>query len=426
MITQAHETTELTFRINAPVFLPFYNRWGENAYHTMEKFSYNPFTLNASSTSGSPVLISENKFFGFLNRSGGEFAFDGCSTLTVTLYKGQKLYYNENCNPYEEWSEYNRIIRNNAEYKPEPFWSALEYCTWVEQAKVAAHTGKEQRDVLDEQFVYDYMAKVKRLGLPCGKLTIDDGWAINTTVDGKYSVGNWEINRDKFPHFEQLVRDIKAQGFIPGLWLSSFTLTPDCRIAKSHPELIGEPYSVPQNWYNIKCCEGIIRPYYRVLFRKYADMGFMKFKLDISYGPKDEMIDLLKIMYEEIKNINPKIEVETHIPDIFASEYADTVRINDVSFDKNGAWRYITSGHYVVCKNSSPDRILNLDHIGTNNPLISGKSFIEHFNMLMTYTLESGGYPTVSYLPDLFSDDICREFADRLSELYDNNGYRRV
>ena len=37
-----------------------------------------------------------------------------------------------------------------------------------------------------------------------GKLTIDDGWAINRTANGEYLMGNWEINRNKFPNMEKL------------------------------------------------------------------------------------------------------------------------------------------------------------------------------------------------------------------------------
>ena len=86
MIYQATERTQLTFRVNPPLFLPFYNQWAKNVYHTAEPFSYNPFTIGASSTSGSPVVITENKFFGFLNESGGEFAFNGSDTLTEQGY----------------------------------------------------------------------------------------------------------------------------------------------------------------------------------------------------------------------------------------------------------------------------------------------------------------------------------------------------
>lgn len=114
------------------------------------------------------------------------------------------------------------------------------------------------------------------------------------------------------------------------------------------------------------------------------------------------------------------------MPDVFASRYADTVRINDVAFDSEGAWRYVTAGHYVVCRNSSPNKILNLDHVGTNNPLMSGENFLEHFEILKEYSKESGGYVTVSYLPDMFSKEIQKKFVDGICELYDENGYRRV
>ena len=151
----------------------------------------------------------------------------------------------------------------------------------------------------------------------------------------------------------------------------------------------------------------------------------MKFKLDISYGPKHDMIRILKMLYEVIKSINPKIEVETHMPDIFATRYADTVRINDVSFDSAGKWRSVVSGHYVVCKNSSPDRILNLDHIGTNAALSGAEDYLEHCRILMEYAKESGGYPTASYLPDLFPEQIVETVRRSLFELYDENGKRR-
>jgi len=425
MIKKANEKCEMKFRVNPPLFLPFYNVPLQNKYYTEKKFSYNPFTIKASSTSGSPVVITENKFFGFLNKCGGEFSFDGTTYLTVTLYEGQELYYNENCNPYEEWGKYSKLVRNGKEKVNESFWSNLEYCTWVEQTKHAKFSGLTNHDVINEKFVYDYMDKIEKMGLPKGKLTIDDGWAINRTANGEYLMGNWEINRNKFPNMEKLVEDIKERGFIPGLWLAPFASTPDSELAKQHPELLGTPYDVNRKWYNLICNEEILRPYYRKLFRKYADMGFMKFKLDISYGPKNEMIDILKIISEEIKSINPKIEIESHIPDIFASEYADTIRTNDVLIDREGKWRYVTAGRYNVCRNSSPDRIINLDHIGANDSLVSAKDFMEHFEMLKQYSKESGAYLVVSYLPDLFTEEIQEKFRNGLYELYNKDGSRK-
>lgn len=50
MIYKATERTQLTFRVNPPLFLLFYNQWAKNVYHTAEPFSYNPFTIGNTFT----------------------------------------------------------------------------------------------------------------------------------------------------------------------------------------------------------------------------------------------------------------------------------------------------------------------------------------------------------------------------------------
>ena len=81
--------TKLTFEVMPPLYLPFYNRWGQNAYYTYDPFDYDPLNIRAVSTSGSPVILVGNKFFGFMNETGGRFAYDGKYTLTVTCPAGQ-------------------------------------------------------------------------------------------------------------------------------------------------------------------------------------------------------------------------------------------------------------------------------------------------------------------------------------------------
>lgn len=423
MIYKAQSEEKLKFRVNAPLLLPFYNEWGKNVYNTSKSFSYNPFTIGASSTSGSPVVLSADGFFGFMENCGGRFEYDGSRFLTVTIPKGQRLYVNECCNPMEEWKKYSESFADGKQN--EDFWSNLEYCTWVEQSKQAALSGVTNAEVLNEGFIYNYLERVKKISLPCGKFTIDDGWAIGSIHDDTYSIGNWEVDKKKFPHFEHMIADIKSEGFIPGLWLTPFTLTRECQLAKEYPSVIGTPYNEGMNWYNIIPHEEILSDYYRRIFEYYISVGFMKFKLDISYGPKNEMIELLRMINKIIKSINPSVEVETHIPDIFATRHADTVRINDVSFDPGGNWRTVVSGHYVVCKNSSPDRILNLDHIGTNASLSCAKDYMEHLDILTCYAKECGGYPTISYLPDIFSHDICERVTHKINGLYCKDGKRR-
>lgn len=406
MIEHFRTETVLSFAVEPPLYVPFYNEWGTNAYYKYEPFSLDPFTLRASSTSGSPVVIAGGCFFGFLNESGGRFAYDGMGTLTVTCAAGQALYYTEHTDPFDAWQDYNRtVLQGQPEPEVEPFWRGLEYCTWVDQKKEAMLQGKaEMQACLCEQYVYDYMRRVNRLRLPKGKLTIDDGWDVRYAPDGRMVYGNWQIDRVKFPRMERLVRDMKEDGFTPGLWFAPFTVTPNSDLAKRYPHLIGEMFSQDAEAEAVRRLmfllpSDVLKEYYTKVFTEYVGMGFRKFKLDMSYGNKAEMKQLLAMMYGIIKKLDPAVEVEAHIPDLFVSRFCDTVRINDVSFDEQGKWRAVTQEHYKVCRYSSYNKILNLDHLGTNTPTPKKEDFLAHVRMLLRL---KGGYPCVSLLPDFF------------------------
>ena len=262
MIYEAKQEEVLTFRADPPLFCPFYNAWGENVYDFYQPFTLDPFTLPASSTSGSPVVLTRDGFFGFLNDCGGSFSFDGSCTLTVTLKQGARLYIAEHCAPMEEWKSYSKFFEQN-EKKNEAFWSNLEYCTWVEQSKQAALSGKTNSEVLCEKFVYDYLERVLKMGFPRGKFTIDDGWMVDHDADGKYLLGDWTVDRKKFPHFERLIADVKKAGFIPGLWLAPFTATRNSKLLSAHPELLGTPYSMERDWYNLLPKEELLMEHYK-------------------------------------------------------------------------------------------------------------------------------------------------------------------
>ena len=423
MIVKCDKETELNFEVLPPLYLPFYNQWGSNVYYQYGPFSYNPFTILCSSTSGSPVVLTSGGFFGFLNESGGEFVYDGKCILTVKCKAGQEFYYNENCNPYDEWLKYNDIIISRFDKgHTEDFWSGLEYCTWVDQKRASEDLGSTNlQQCITETYVYDYMKRIEKMRLPKGKLTIDDGWDTLYTENGRRIYGNWQIDREKFPHMERLVKDMTDEGFLPGLWFAPFTLTHDCEIAKKYPDLVGDKWMQNSesglNWMFIEP-DPILEKYYTDIFTYYISMGFRKLKLDISYGNKTKMKKLLKMMYEIIKKIDPTVEVEAHVPDIFVSRYCDTVRINDVAFDPQGKWRGVTMEHYKVCRYSSSDKILNLDHLGTNTPTPGEDEYLEHTKMLLRL---KGGYPCVSLLPDRFGKAATDIYVGEVREWYENN-----
>ncbi len=418
MIHTAKQRESYQFFVLPPIFTPYYNIWGKNAYWQSAAFCHDPFGLDATSTSGSPVAIAGSKLFAFMNRCGGTFAFDGKTTLTVTLEPGQQLLVDECCDPWEKLQDYNRIILADAPYEPQPFWSDLEYCTWVEQTRTGKLAGCDNYAIFNEEFVYDYLRRVNRLGLPGrGKFTIDDGWAVLHNEKGQYLVGDWDVDRQRFPHFERMIQDIAAEGFAPGLWFAAFHLSPDSRFGKAHPELLSTAdFGANRNYIRYTPeLEPLLHDYYRQIFAPYVQMGIKKLKLDIAYSRKDEMIDLYRIIREEVKKLDPTVELESHIPDVFAARYADTVRMNDISIYPADPWQYAVAGHFQVCHYCS-DRILNLDHLGGNNPQVNAGLFLDHCDMLLAYSRQHKSYPVVSLLPDLYAPRIRDAFLGRLRE----------
>ncbi len=417
MLITAEKRETYCFEVLPPIFTPYYNVWGKNVYWQDSAFRHNPFTVDAASTAGSPVVIAGNKLFAFTNMKGGEFSFDGKTTLSILLEPGQTLFVDECCDPWSSLTDYNRKILGEP-IREEPFWSQLEYCTWVEQTRAAMLSNSHNYLVFNEEFVYDYLRRIDKLKLPKrGKFTIDDGWAILRNEKGQYLVGDWDIDREKFPHFEKMLEDIKSEGFEPGLWFAPFNLSPDSRFGAAHPEVLSSAkFATNRNY--IRCTEEtepILHEYFRDIFKPYIEMGIRKLKLDIAYGRKDEMIGLLRIIRDEVKKLDPTVEIESHIPDVFAARYVDTVRMNDVSIYPNVNWQTVIAGHFQVCHYSS-DRILNLDHLGGNNPQSSAKLFLDHCDMLLSYSKLHKSYPVISMLPDFYPQSIRDDFAARLRE----------
>ena len=123
------------------------------------------------------------------------------------------------------------------------------------------------------------------------------------------------------------------------------------------------------------------------------------------------MKQLLAMIQEIVKKLDPTIELECHVPDIFVSRYCDTVRLNDVGFEQ--AWKMVTIEHYRTCRYSASDKILNLDHLGTNTPISNVEDYLEHTKMLLSL---KDGYPCVSLLPDLFGQTATDIFVGCVKE----------
>jgi hypothetical protein len=411
------------------LFLPYYNLWNQDVYRMKVPFRHSPTMTRANSTSGSPVLLGENFFAGFLHpHLDSEFSFDG-HTVTCTAPEDQELYYSEG-DPLQIWKEYNQYVASGFQMKDRSKVTALpeiEYCTWMEQKKAALkyYGGSgmnETINALNDRFVDDYIHRINKLKLPKGVLTLDHGWAIGSE---NFDFDLPRPDTAKFNDFAATIRRIKNAGFIPGLWFAPAFCYKTSSIYKKYPELIGEKFTganeggfeFPVYYFNVtQENREILLEWFKKIFSPYIEMGVRKLKIDFTYNNKSMMIKIIELLNNAVKSICEDVEIEGHIPDIFATPYQDAVRLNDIVPKEGLDWQGLFNAHYEVCSGSAWKTQLNLDHIGTNFVNISEEDFLKS----LTLFKDKKGYPVVSMLPDHFSDNTVSVMKDYL-ERYDNN-----
>lgn len=398
---------EHSFKIEHSVFAPFYNLWGHTSCFLRGPFDLDILDASAASTSGSPAVATGRRFAGFLTPAGGRVVSDG-TRVTCFVPENQKLLVVDGLDERDAWRLYNAQVEAPAPppAAEQPHWRLPEYVTWVEQKAVAAEKGCSPLDCLDDAFVRRYARRILDLGLPPGKLTIDAGWQQHRTP--LQTDGYWRVATDLFPHLPGLCHWLEDRGFAPGLWFGLPRVQAGGALLEDRPELF-EPSlrrSVEENtevtgaFYHEP--SPALVDFYREIFRPYVAMGFRKFKLDYYYGPRQRMTELIRCAYEAITSLDPTVEVESHHPDIFFSRWVHAVRANDVNILPGWDWQGLTLAHLRVCELCAPDRLINLDHAGGNEPSVSELDFIRHLRLFDVYA-ELRAYPVVSLLPDRFS-----------------------
>lgn len=426
------EFDQRSFAVTGPLFCPYHNAdvrgQGSIDYHQHAAFTHNPFTLPALGCSGSPVVIDRSgKFFGFLSTDGfadSTFSYDGFHELQVTVPEGQELFVDESGDAERAWRRYNAEVMRRLEMKPivdaPDFWSDLEYCTWVEQGYTARDRATKTapvhtHDVLTHDFVVQFLDQIEEYGYPKGKFTLDHGWGIGNKGSG---FGSWSPDVAKFPNFADTAKLIADRGFTPGLWIGFPKIHPQSQAAKDFPELMGSPSylqveeSQAPDMYYLSDAPAL-ESYCRATLEPYVAMGFRKFKIDMSYNYKHEMIRIHRVLYRVAKEIDPSLEMEFHVPDIFAMQYGDVIRTNDIWATPFMPWRELTHDRYEVCYHSSPGRILNRDHVGGNHhAYVTEAIFLEHLD---TYR-RGVGYPVISLLPHHYGQRCVEETGRYLWE----------
>ncbi|MEQ9289097.1 MAG: hypothetical protein RIG77_19385 [Cyclobacteriaceae bacterium] len=421
-------TEKIQIKVKAPLFCPYHStgrpdqKGGDAYYYLSDPFSHNPFTIRASGMSGSPIVIdADGKFVGFLTNYGFEgsvFSFDGKETLTVSVPSGQELFIDEGGNGDKAWKAYNLEMMGRLNIKPltnfPEFWSDVEYCTWVEQ-KIQSKERQGHFHLLNHQFVADYLDKIIDFGYPKGKMTLDHGWGQFPDGSINSGYGTWHPDPKKFPDFRKTMDMIIEKGFTPGLWIGFPKIHAASSKAKENPNMLGKwnadgkpPRLTDERWLNPKAD---IYEYASEVIGRFQEMGVRKFKIDMSYNTKSDMLHIHKELYKAAKNIDPTLEMEFHVPDIFFTKYTDVIRTNDVWLNDKYDWPARVKTHYEISLKSSPGRGINLDHIGGNDTgALTENKYLKHLEMYKGKT----GYPLVSVLPHHISQKCVNETGDYL------------
>lgn len=402
-------------RASGELFLPFYNLWNQNVYRTDKPFSFAPNHLRSNSTSGSPVILGRDFFVGFTTpEREARFESDG-ESLGVYGSNPDVLFFREG-DPYKAWMEYNQLVAGKLPGFGKKVSSGLletlssiEYCTWVEQKRLSESKGQPEMAGsvahMTHGFVENLLERIENLSFPKGVFTMDHGWAQGAD---EFRFTETIPDAEKFPDLAKTVRMIRQAGHIPGLWFAPGFLYPDHPFFKKYPNLLGTRFTgANEGGFQFPVCyfktspetEDILQEHFQKLFDPYVKLGFRKFKIDFLYNEKDQMREILRILRKAVKALSPDVEIESHIPDIFASVHQDSVRLNDIVVEGNPGWESLLRDHYEVCRHSAFGTMLNLDHLGTNSP------FIDEGDFLKTIEVFEGmeGYPVVSLLPDHFS-----------------------
>ncbi|MBU2974437.1 alpha-galactosidase [Zobellia sp. B3R18] len=419
---------QVKIKVTKPLFCPYNSdgtpaqKGGDAYYFLSDAFTHNPFTVPASGMSGSPIIRdAAGKFVGFMTTFGFEnstFGFDGKETLTINVPEGQELFVDESGNGDDAWKAYNTQMMqrlNIQPYKVFPhFWADVEYCTWVEQ-KIQSNVPKGHFNLLNHDFVAKYLDKIIEYGYPKGKMTLDHGWGQFPDGSLNSGYGSWHPDPKKFPDFRKTMDLINEKGFTPGLWIAFPKIHGSSIAAQNNPNLLGAyraqgktEYDKGVRWLNPKAD---IFEYASETIHRFYKMGVRKFKIDMSYNTKSDMLHIHKELYKAAKGIDPTIEMEFHVPDIFFTKFTDVTRTNDVWLNDKYDWPARVKTHYEISFKSSPGRGINLDHIGGNAEKdITEEKYLRHLEMFKSKI----GYPLVSVLPHHISQKCVEATGDYL------------
>ena len=92
---------------------------------------------------------------------------------------------------------------------------------------------------IDENILIEYAESAKEIGVDT--LVIDDGW-FGLRNDDTSSLGDWYVNKNKFPNLKEFSEKIHALGLNLGIWIEPEMISPNSDLFRAHPGwALGQP-----------------------------------------------------------------------------------------------------------------------------------------------------------------------------------------
>ncbi|MBL0345901.1 TIM-barrel domain-containing protein [Candidatus Villigracilis affinis] len=141
--------------------------------------------------------------------------------------------YHEAIRSYYKILQREKIIApKNISGKKKDVMLAPQYNTWgVESSKAM------KPEELTEEIVKDIFDKFQRSGMKARTFVIDDKW------EGQY--GELKHDAERFPHFENLLNDIRGQGYFIGLWAAFLRCQNPAALGLDESNLLQTPEGKP-------------------------------------------------------------------------------------------------------------------------------------------------------------------------------------
>jgi hypothetical protein len=258
---------------------------------------------------------------------------------TALLWTFAANYYDSIASYYEELLRAGVIhIKQNSARKNAAVL-APQFCTWGAQCE----RGKQGQN-LDEMFLHGLYEKLQASGMKAGLFSIDDKW--------ESAYGSLEHSATRFPHFEEFLAKLRADGLKIGLWAALMRCERPADFGLTEANMLqtpeGKPFVVGDYYlfdFTQPEVENVLTEVVRKFIRRYKpdvfkfDFGYELPALSVA-APRDQkwagellMRKGLDIVINAMRKENPDLVVMYYSLSPLFLDYFDLHSLDDLWMD---------------------------------------------------------------------------------------------